>query len=797
MSRRLERIWRSWLAAVVSATLAVSGCGGGGGSTASADTALPADSVESRDAVTLSIDSYMPSRADVVVTPGVRLARAFPAPPGKVDAVDNMASSRMPPTSQPLSRAAAALDTRGMTVQGLRDALRASALAAPREVADGESAGEATPLSEFGSVTVYTPAQIRAAYDMPVLPAVGSTPTALQAAQLGAGQTIFIIAGGHAPNVAAELAEFNDLFGLPTCTNRILTPSATLPLAAASIAAGCDLTVVYATAGGAIAATAPALATTWALEVALDVQWAHVVAPLARLVLIESATPGLPAMEAAIGLANDLAGSAGGVVSMSFASLETLVPTWRPMYSAPGMTYVAGTGDWATQSNYPAVVPEVLAVGGTELDYTGSGTRREAAWTDSGGAVSSFVTRPSYQTNAVPGLGTPAFRATSDVSFNADPDTGFLIVTIAPGASGINVASVGGTSAGTPIWAGLIASANALRLRVGKPPLGSVHARLYQNVATVPGHYAGAFADVTLASNGACASCTARVGHDAPTGLGTPNVTALLAMMSGPLFDTSHVVADRAIAGRLRTPLAFTVESTAVNAGTPVLSGAPVGMTVSSAGVVDWPNPVLGVHRVTVTVPDRSTSLSAQGLYTITVADSPLPPVVTVATVRAQPGIRLSYGVSVTGAVPTDFTLTNAPAGMTISRTGLINWTSPAAGTYVVTVNANNTSSGLSGSGAITVIVAAPRPPVITVNPLTATAGQAVQAPITVATPDGGGLMLSMTGIPPGVTFKVVGQVVTLYWARPVTGRYVMTLTARDALGQTTQGSMPIIVNRI
>jgi subtilase family serine protease len=155
---------------------------------------------------------------------------------------------------------------------------------------------------------------VRAAYGLPALPAAGSVLNAAQAAQLGAGQTIYVVGARHNPNVAAELAAFNQKFGLPGCTTKAIAVTAALPLAAAS-ASACELSVVYTTTTGSRTATAPAYESGWATELALDVQWAHATAPLARIVLIEAPDPSVNSLLGAIRLANAMG---PGVVSMSF-----------------------------------------------------------------------------------------------------------------------------------------------------------------------------------------------------------------------------------------------------------------------------------------------------------------------------------------------------------------------------------------------------------------------------------------------------------------------------------------------
>eukprot|EP01133_Synstelium_polycarpum_P023273 gene23273-27911_t len=368
----------------------------------------------------------------------------------------------------------------------------------------GGAADTVAPMAGASVVATYSPAQIRAAYDLPALPAAGTALTPLQAAQLGAGQTIYIIDAMHDPNVAAELATFNQKFGLPACTSKAIATSATLPLPAAP-ASGCELSVVYSTPSNAMTATAPAYNSGWAMEIALDVQWAHATAPLARIVLIEAPDASINSLLGAVRLAN-LMGA----------------------FTGKNMTYLAATGDSGSGVSWPSVSPNVLAVGGTTLSYSGSGARSETAWSGTGGGISAYTALPTYQTGSLPGLGSLLRRNVADVAFNADPATGQYTAVMAQGSSSASWLSIGGTSLSTPQWAGLIAIANASRALQAKAALGVPHGMLYGQIAAVPGTYASNFADITQGSNGSCSVCTARVGYDPLGGLGTPNAKSLL-----------------------------------------------------------------------------------------------------------------------------------------------------------------------------------------------------------------------------------------------------------------------------
>ncbi len=656
--------------------------------------------------------------------------------------------------------------------------------------------GSATPMATGNVVSTFSPAQIRAAYGLPILPAAGTTPIAAQTAQMGAGQTIYIVDAMHDPNVAAELAAFNQKFGLPACATKMIAANASLPLAPASTG-GCEFSVVYNNASGTMTSAAPAYDSGWATEITLDVQWAHATAPLARIILIEAPDASLNGLLGAIKLANSMG---QGIVSMSFGATEgSWTASVDSAFTGTGMTYLAATGDLGAAVSWPAVSPNVVAVGGTTLTYTGTGTRSEVSWSGTGGGTSQYTAKPSYQTNAVPGMGTPAHRTVADVAFNADPATGQYVAIIQQGGSTVNWLSVGGTSLSTPQWAGIVAVANASRALSAKPALGAPHAVLYGQISTVPGTYASAFADITQGSDGSCATCTAKAGYDPLTGLGTPNVTSLLSALSGASTGsgtgtTAPVVTPASISGTVGTVLSFTVSVTAPNLVTYTLSGAPSGMTISSNGAVTWTNPAVGTYPVTVMAKDTKTGLSGQGVYTVIISAQSAP-VVTSASISGMVGTVLSFSVSVKAPNPVTYTLSGAPSGMTISSAGAVSWANPSAGTYPVIVTAKDTRTGLSGQGVYTVIIgSATAGPVIAASAMTGVVGKSLSGTISLSDPGASALSVSIYGAPLGMTFSVSGMTITARWASPVLGSYTLKVTAVDTAGFSAQKIIPITI---
>ncbi|MFG6456595.1 S53 family peptidase [Roseateles sp. BYS96W] len=580
----MPRTRLSWTLTLLTAA-ALTACGGGGTTDTTATT--QASAAAGTLALTVSLDD---PATDVQADHSFHIAAAELQPPADVDGTE--------PHRTP---AAANIATRGLTLDTLDASQRRSAQAA--------SNGEAMPLAATTTVTTYTPAQIRAAYGLPALSA--------SAAQLGAGQTIYIVNAKHDPNVAAELAAFNSKFGLPTCTTRTLAANAALPLAAASGSA-CELVIAYSTTAGALTATAPAYDSGWATEIALDVQWAHATAPLARIVLIEAPDASVASLSKAVALANRMG---AGVVSMSFGAAEgSWTSSYDGVFGAAGMSYLAATGDNGAAVSWPSVSSKVVAVGGTTLAYSGTGSRSETTWSGTGGGTSAYVALPSYQSGSIGGY---ARRAVADVAFNADPNSGQYVAVIAPGTTTVRWVSAGGTSLATPQWAGVIAVANALRVASGKTVLGQPHAALYQQIGAVPTAYTAAFKDVATGSNGSCTTCTAKAGYDTPTGWGTPNVTSLLTSLGGATTSststgssTTTTTTTSSTAPKLTTTSLSGVAGKALNAsigysapGATSLSigitGLPSGMGISatsSAITVSWAKPVTGSYNLVITL---------------------------------------------------------------------------------------------------------------------------------------------------------------------------------------------------
>ena len=765
-------------ALAICTVLALSACGGGGAEHGQSDNQQAAPLATGTTTLQIEVHALPDEVATQTVQPSFHIAPVLLNEPADADRATASMAMPLRPHRQVVAAEFEGLSTKQLTPQMLQLAGHMPAL--QRQEA---TTAEATvsPMAAGTAVSTYSPAQIRAAYGLPALPANGVALSAAQAAQLGAGQTIYIIGAKHNPNAAAELAAFNQKFGLPTCSTQAISTAAKLPLAPAPTS-GCQLSVVYNNASGAMVSTAPAYDSGWATEIALDVQWAHATAPLARIILIEAPDASINSLLGSIKLANSMG---PGVVSMSFGALEgSWTASVDSVFGASNMTYLAATGDSGAAVSWPSVSTKVVAVGGTSLSYSGTGVRSETTWSGTGGGISLYTVAPSYQTTTVPGMGAYGRRAVADVAFNADPATGQYVAVMNPGSATVNWISAGGTSLSTPQWAGLFAVANAARALSAKAALGAPHAVLYGQIATVPGTYASAFSDISKGANGSCVTCASTLGYDTPSGLGTPNVTNLVNALSGATAAvTAPVVSSASISGQVGTALTFTATATAANAVTYSLTGAPAGMTISAAGIVSWAAPVAGTYSVKVTAKDTKTGLSGQGVYAVTIAAAKAP-VVPTTTVNGKVGTALSFSAAATSTNPVSYALSGAPAGMAINTAGQVTWAAPVAGTYAVTVSAKDSKTSLTGKGVLTVVIAAATAPTVGTATINGKPGAALSFNVAVTATNP--VVYSLSGAPSGMTIASTGVV---SWASPVLGTYTVTVSAKDSkTGLTGKG---------
>jgi len=341
--------------------------------------------------------------------------------------------------------------------------------------------------------TAFGPSQVRHAYGFD------------QVSNQGAGETIGIVDAYDDANAEADLGVFDAQFGLPACTT----------------SNGC-FRKVYSN------GKKPSANANWAVEIALDVEWAHAIAPKATILLVETPSNSMSDLMAGVDVAVRNGASA---VSMSWTTGEFSGETSLDNhFASSGVTFLAASGDAGTGVNYPAASPDVIGVGGTTLALTANGTySSETAWSGSGGGLSKYEREPSFQAQFVIPDDARGYRGVPDVSYNANPGTGYAIYD-SIGISGYaGWFQAGGTSAGTPQWAALVAITNSMRAAARKSNLTSTDTPVYTVAKAAP---STDFHAVTQGTNGTCGVlCTASAGYDYVTGLGTPQAPAVIAAL--------------------------------------------------------------------------------------------------------------------------------------------------------------------------------------------------------------------------------------------------------------------------
>src|SRR6266852_3276691 len=229
--------------------------------------------------------------------------------------------------------------------------------------------GGAGALSSPGP-TGYSPAQLQHAYGFDKITFNNGA-----VAGDGAGTTIAIVDAYDDPNIDNDLQQFDAAFGLPD-----------------------PVFNKYGQNGG---TSYPAADSGWITEIALDVEWAHAIAPKATIDLFEANSATFSDLLTAVQTAASTTGV--NVVSMSWGggefSGENLYDSY---FTTPtghnGVTFVAASGDSGAPPIYPAISPNVIAVGGTtlpNLDTAGDYTS-ETGWSGSGGGLSAGTTAQGY-----------------------------------------------------------------------------------------------------------------------------------------------------------------------------------------------------------------------------------------------------------------------------------------------------------------------------------------------------------------------------------------------------------------
>jgi subtilase family serine protease len=362
--------------------------------------------------------------------------------------------------------------------------------------------------SDFG-IACYQPFQLQKAYNLAPLFSKGVE---------GQGETIVIVDAFGSPSIASDLKTFDAQTGLPNPPSfRVITPEG-------------PITTTPSTCTSTFSPTGPDLCSDyygWTDETSLDVEWSHVMAPKANILLVETPMTetegiyGLPQIVAAENYVIDH--HLGDVITQSFGANESTFTSPGQIFSLRsayfnaaqhGVTVLAASGDNGSTDDvcdpasgcanpgnviccsahraidWPSSDPLVTAVGGTQLHLNAQGGRTapDSVWDDlsstvgvtgpvytwgaGGGGHSTVFPRPAFQ-NGVAGV-TGDSRSTPDIAMSAAVNGAVdFYDTTDPSVAGWGI--VGGTSEASPLFSGVVALAD----QVAGHSLGYLNPALY------------------------------------------------------------------------------------------------------------------------------------------------------------------------------------------------------------------------------------------------------------------------------------------------------------------------------
>lgn len=610
-----------------------------------------------------------------------------------------------------------------------------------------------------------TPAWLQEAYDLTYLSQSG-----------GVGDTVAVVDAYDDPDAEADLGTYRSKFGLPPCTT----------------ANGCFTKVNQMGNTGPL----PGQDSDWEQEISTDLDAVSALCPNCNILLVEANSNNITDLRAGMQTAATLGADQ---ISDSWTSkVSNRVPPGT--YSFPGVATVAGAGDdgypGAGTDDYPAAFPGVTAAGGTTLaPSSGSGGARgfsEGAWSGSGSGCDLLLAKPSYQNDS--GCGG---RSYADLSADADPTTGLEVYDSGNGGWLMD----GGTSLAAPLIAAYyaITGVPASSAQPGSPVSAEW---AYTDSALLN--------DPTSGSNGTCATniayiCTAGVGYDGPTGVGSISGAVLSGApgLGGPGFGSGSTATYTQSTGSRSANLVGGIypngldtswwvqygTSTAYGqqtAATDIGSGtAPVAVT----GSLSQLNPGTTYHYRLVASNTDGTTYGYD--YTFTTGSGPHA-ALTHAPAVAAPGWSVSFngaGSTDDGGSITSYSWDFGDGSTAGGATGSASHTYASAGVYTVRLTVGDTA-GLTSTTTQTITVDAAPSASFAAAPNPATVGSGIAF-------DGRGSGDTLGSITAyswtfGDGAAASGATASHVYGAP--GTYAVSLTVTNDVGQTNTTSRTVTV---
>ncbi|HLV80013.1 MAG TPA: hypothetical protein VKT32_07000 [Chthonomonadaceae bacterium] len=517
------------------------------------------------------------------------------------------------------------------------------------------------PAGGLGPGGGMTPAQMRSFYNLP---------------SSGGSQIVAIVDAYHDATALNDFNTFSSQFGLPTETSTNVTAST-----------NAVFQVVYASgsqppqdsSGG------------WELEESLDIEWAHAMAPGAKIVLVEANSNSFSDLFNAVNVATGFTDSnslSTKEASMSWSGSEFSGETsYDSYFTSSNVVYFASTGDSGAPSGYPSTSPYVIAAGGTTVTTNSSGGFvSESGWSSGGGGPSTQEARPAYQ-NAISGI-VGSSRGTPDIAYDADPNSGASVYDSTP-YNGITYGwlVVGGTSWSSPALAGIVNLANTAA--------GAFAAGSQAELTTIYSNLGSAnFRDITTGNNGYAAG----PGWDFVTGVGS--VQGLNGLN----------------AGNSASPTISSLSPSSATAGGAGFTLTVNGSNYVSGATVNWNGSALSTtfgssSQLTASVP--AADIASAGTASVTVTSggqTSNTATFTINNPNPVPTIS-SLSPSSVAAGSAQFTLT--VNGTNFVSTSTVNWNGTALSTTVLSstqLQATVPAADVATAGTASVTVVNPAP---------------------------------------------------------------------------------------
>ncbi len=341
------------------------------------------------------------------------------------------------------------------------------------------------------SGTLETPASLACLYGL-VPKTADCNPTKVTAVPTGGSRAIAVVDAFDDPTARNDLGVFSQQFGLTPVTTD-------------------NFKVIYA------AGTKPAPDPTgvWEIDASMDIEMAHAFAPNATVILVEAASDSLEDLTAAEKVAaKQVEAAGGGEVSTSWGFYDFSTETsYSKDFTGKNVVFLASSGDFPSETSFPANLPNVIAVGGTAVIRKPNGALVEQiVWPQETAANSFYVPVPRYQKNVkkVHQL-VGEYRAVPDVAFHAFPGAWIYDSTPYNGTE-LDWVAISSTGIGAPAMAGILNSAGSFAASTLDELNNFYHG--YSNHQN--------WTDITIYVCGNDGEYSARHGYDRCAGVGVP-----------------------------------------------------------------------------------------------------------------------------------------------------------------------------------------------------------------------------------------------------------------------------------